>query len=181
MVLFWIFIINGHWPNSDHSFQHSILNETHTHTHTLSVSQTNRISLESAALKISLSFIFAQSLSIISALVFPSFSHPPFSRLSRSMYVAALVVCLPEESYLSLFANNATSLKAAHFSEGPSEAGLSLRQTALRRNLSITTPPWQAHAHAARNLKAEVQMFTKCTTRHLTQPSGLQTKIKFLS
>lgn len=141
MVLFWIFIINGHWPNSDHSFQHSILNETHTHTHThkLSVSQTNRISLESAALKISLSFIFSQSLSIIWALVFPSFSHPPFSHLSRSMYVAALAVCLPEESYLSLFANNATSLKAAHFSVGPSETGLSLRQTALRHNLSIAS------------------------------------------
>ncbi len=116
----------------------------HTHTRSSSVSLKQIASpWKRCPQNFSLSFILSQSLSIISALVFPSFSHPLFYslRLSRSMYVAALPMCLPEESYPSLFANNATSLKAAHFSVGPSEAGLSLRQTALRSHLSITTPP----------------------------------------
>ncbi len=107
----------------------------HTHSHALAECLSNKSHLpwRRCPQNFSLSFILSQSLSIISALVFPLFSHPQFYslRLSRSMYVAALAVCLPEESYPSLFANNATSLKAAHFSAGPSEAGLSLRQTAL--------------------------------------------------
>ncbi len=139
----------------------------HTHSHALAECLSNKSHLpwRRCPQNFSLSFILSQSLSIISALVFPSFSHPQFYslRLSRSMYVAALAVCLPEESYPSLFANNATSLKAAHFSAGPSEAGLSLRQTALAEPSLHHNTATQTHAHAASNLNVKAQMFTKCS------------------
>ncbi len=135
----------------------------HTHSHALAECLSNKSHLpwRRCPQNFSLSFILSQSLSIISALVFPLFSHPQFYslRLSRSMYVAALAVCLPEESYPSLFANNATSLKAAHFSAGPSEAGLSLRQTLAEPSLHHNTAT-QTHAHAASNLNVKAQMFT---------------------
>ncbi len=116
----------------------------HTHSHALAECLSNKSHLpwKRCPQNFSLSFILSQSLSIISALVFPSFSHPQFYslRLSRSMYVAALAVCLPEESYPSLFANNATSLKAAHFSAGHQrQASPSDRH--WQSHLSITTPP----------------------------------------